>query len=262
MPELPDVEVFRRYVESTSLNQDIERIDVLDQRILQGVSENNLSRALVGCRFISTLRHGKYLFAGTNADCWLALHFGMTGYLRYLQEDMALPDYTRVCFRFENGNRLVYVSMRMLGEVGLTADTDAFIEERGLGPDALLLDLDGFLGILGSRRGSIKAALTNQAAIAGIGNIYADEILFQARVHPKRQVSDLSDDALRGIYEMMHTVTHSAIEAKVDVSQMPERFLLRSREAGSECPRCGTPVETTKISGRTTYFCPTCQPEH
>jgi formamidopyrimidine-DNA glycosylase len=261
MPELPDVEVFRSYFESTSLKQDVEQVDVLDQRILEDISAKNLHEALAGYRFISTTRHGKYMFAKTEGNTWLVLHFGMTGYLHYLTEEDDPPRHTRVLFTFDGENKLAFVDQRILGLVGLTEDPEAFARDRDLGPDALQIKIDEFKELLSGRRGTIKAALTNQAIIAGIGNIYADEILFQSKIHPKTQLSSLSDDDLETLYDQIQTVCQAAIDAEVDVDQMPDWFLLRHREAGERCPRCGAEIETVKVSSRTTYFCPKCQPK-
>jgi formamidopyrimidine-DNA glycosylase len=260
MPELPDVEVFRRYFDATSLDQEIQYIDVLDQRILAGTTGHKLNRVLGGQRFETTARHGKYMFAGTDGEQWLVLHFGMTGYLRYLEGPAEPPAHTRVLFRFTNEHRLAFVCMRMLGKVELTSDPGEFIDERGLGADALRVDFDEFLSFT-NRRGTVKAALTTQSAIAGIGNIYADEILFQARIHPKRQVRDLSTEEFGSLYDSMHSVIRQAIDAEADVDRMPEGFLLPHREEGASCPRCSAPIQTAKVSGRTAYYCPTCQPE-
>jgi formamidopyrimidine-DNA glycosylase len=261
MPEIPDVEVFRSYFESTSLKQDVEQVDVLDQRILEDISAKKLHEALAGHRFTSTIRHGKYMFAKVSGDTWLVLHFGMTGFLDYLDEEDDSPRHTRVLFTFDSGNKLAFVDQRILGLVGLTEDPEAFARDRDLGPDALQIQLDEFKKLLSGRRGTVKAALTNQALISGIGNIYADEILFQSRIHPKAQLPSLSDDDLETLFDQMHTVCQVAIDAEVDVDQMPDWFLLRHREAGGPCPRCGAEIETVKVSSRTTYFCPKCQPE-
>jgi formamidopyrimidine-DNA glycosylase len=261
MPELPDVEVFRAYFESTSLKQDVEQVDVLDQRILEDISAKKLHEALAGHRFTSTTRHGKYMFAKTEGDPWLVLHFGMFGYLDYLDEEDDPPGHTRVLFTFDSGNKLAFVDQRILGLVELTEDPAAFARDHDLGPDALQIEIDEFKDLLSGRRGTTKAALTNQTLIAGIGNIYADEVLFQSKIHPKMQLSSLFEDDLETLYDQMHTVCQAAIDAEVDVDQMPDWFLLRHRDAGGPCPNCGTGIETLKVSSRTTYFCPKCQPE-
>lgn len=261
MPELPDVELFRKYLESTSLRQRIDRVDAFDDRILEDISPKALHDALVGHRFDSTMRHGKYLFTRHAEDRWLVLHFGMTGYLQYLDEEKDLPSHTRVVFSFENGKSLAFVCQRMLGHVAVTEDPEEYVRARELGGDALEMSRAEFVAALGGRHGSIKSALTNQSIIAGLGNIYADEVLYQAKVRPDSRLRDLDEDDLAGIYDRMHEVVDRAVDSEVNVSRMPDTWLLPHRREGEPCPRCGAAIEVRKMSGRTAYFCPSCQPE-
>ncbi len=261
MPELPDVEVFRRYFDATSLNRRVEQVDVSDQRILGDTSGRELRRALNGHVFTKSRRHGKFMFVGTDGSAWLVLHFGMTGYLHFAERGSEVPGYTRVQFEFADGARLALVDQRMLGLVGLTEDPDEYVSARRLGPDVLALDQSSFPEILGRRKGSVKSALTNQNIIAGIGNIYADEILFNSRIHPKTQVGDLSPDDLATMFRKTGCVLQKAIDASVDVQQTPRTWLLPHRSEGSDCPRCSAKINVIKMASRTTYFCPSCQPE-
>lgn len=261
MPELPDVEVFRRYFEATSLNQEVGKVDVSDQRILQDVTPGSLGKALNGLQFRSTRRHGKFMFAGTNGEPSLVLHFGMTGYLSYLEGDDEPPNHTRVLFSFTGGQRLAYVCQRLLGLVTVTRDEDGFIESNELGPDAFAVDRETFRNTLSGRRGTAKSALTNQTVLAGIGNIYADEILFQSRIHPKTQMGDLPDQALTTLHEQTRRVLQAGIDSDVDVARMPDWFLLPHRREEEPCPRCGAGIQSLKVSSRTAYYCPSCQPE-
>src|SRR6056297_1959735 len=188
MPELPDVAVNQQYLESTALHQDLERVDVLDAAVLQQVSVQRLSSTLVGRQFASTTRHGKHLFVQVS-DCqeWLELHFGMTGKLKYYQQDKERPNFTRVLFYFSNSFQLAYISPRKLGHMALVDGPAQLIEHLHLGPDALdqAHSLDVFRPAIGSGHGSIKTALMSQEKLAGIGNVYSDEILYQAHIHPK-----------------------------------------------------------------------------
>jgi formamidopyrimidine-DNA glycosylase len=261
MPELPDVEVFRRYFDATSLKQKIEQVDVLDKRILEEATENSLRAALIGTTFTGTRRHGKFMFAETDSEPWLVLHYGMTGFLSYVRNSEEQPSHTRVLFSFEGGNHLAFVDQRILGLASVTTDPDAFIAERDLGPDAFALKPAAFRDILQGRRGAVKSAITNQNVISGIGNIYADEILFQSKIHPKRALAELSGGDLKKLHQQTRKVLQAAIDAEVDVDRMPKRFLLRQRDSGGPCPRCGSELATTKVSSRTTLYCPACQPE-
>lgn len=261
MPELPDVEVFRRYLDSTSLHQHIGAVETLDEDILVGISSGQLQRKLERHEFKGTHRHGKYLFGRVKDSLWLVLHFGMTGYLQYYRNRDSAPRHTRLLIDFCNGSHLAYVCQRRLGEVSVADDVERFVAERGLGPDAFRarLGFDAFRERVARGRGSIKSALMDQGKVAGLGNIYSDEVLFQACVHPKAKANKLSDDDLKRLFEAMTEVLETAIEAKADPRAMPSTYVLPHRQKEGACPRCGGTVCHDKVSGRTAYYCPRCQ---
>lgn len=258
VPELPDVEVFRRYLNSTALHQEITGVDVEGTRVLNGVTPASLSRSLKGRSIESTSRHGKYLLAELDSGRALVLHFGMTGRLEYYK-DGEPPKHARVVLEFKNGYRLAYVCQRKLGKVSLTRGREALAEERGLGPDAMEVSRGEFLERVGSKKGSVKAVLMDQSAVAGVGNIYADEVLFQAGVDPRTKVGDLVEVDLRKIYSKMKEVLKVAIKSRVDPERFPGSYLLPQRGAGGKCPGCSGELEKIRVSGRATYLCPKCQ---
>jgi formamidopyrimidine-DNA glycosylase len=260
MPELPDLEVFKRYVDSTSLHQNIETIEVKDGRVLGGVSAGELRRGLEGRKFESTRRHGKHLFVELDDEPWLLLHFGMTGDLKYYKDANEEPPHARVMIYFGNGHHLAFDDQRLFGKVDLIEDPDDFIEEHKLGPDPLDLDFPAFRERLEGRRGEIKATLMNQRIFAGIGNIYSDEILFQVRLHPRTSVGRLDGDAFHDLHEQIQRVLHAAIERGASPQGLPDSFLLPHRREGAECPRGNGNIQKTKAAGRTAYYCPACQP--
>src|SRR2546423_9756801 len=174
MPELPEVETFKRYLDSTSLHQRITGVEVRDAYVLKGVSARELERRMKGRRFESSRRHGKRLFARAGDELWLRLHFGMTGSRQYLKSDEQPPKTARVIFRFANTCRLAFDDQRKFGEIGLSRDVDEFPRNRSIGADALDISLSQFKTILGKHHGAVKAILLNQKLIAGIGNLYAD----------------------------------------------------------------------------------------
>jgi len=259
MPELPDVEVFRRYMDETSLHQKIKSVDVLARDILAGVSEEDLKKGVEGHRLEATRRHGKYMFASLSDDGWLAFHFGMTGYFEYSKDEEEHPEHTRVLFRFDNGYRLAFVLQRKLGKITLTGNVENFIREHNPGKDALDISMDDFKKTLEGARGSIKSALMNQDHIAGIGNVYSDEILFRARLHPRANPGQLDARTVERLFKAMKEVLKTAIGSRADPDQMPGDYLLPQRGKGGECPVCGGKIRTEKITGRTAYFCPGCQ---
>lgn len=262
MPELPDVEVFKRYVDATSLHQDIQEVEVADTRVLENISAKKLKSRLKDRRFDGTSRHGKYLFVHLDNGDYLTLHFGMTGFPRYFKKDDKEPDHDRVTVKFKNGYSLVYDNQRLLGTVKVIRDRNRFIRVNRLGPDALArdFDFDEFQQCLEGRRGMIKSTLMNQEIIAGIGNVYSDEILFQAGIHPRTRVETLDTSNLLALFHAMKQVLRHSIEAKADPDKMPDSFILPQRHEGGVCPNCDTALEKIKVSGRSSYFCPACQP--
>ena len=262
MPELPDVEVFKEYLDATSLHQKIEKVAVAGIDMLEGVSVNDLRAALERSAFHTTRRHGKYLFVQLDNDHWLVLHFGMTGFLKYFKNPEKETAHERLLVRFYNGYHLAYDCQRKLGLIALSDDADDFIQQRELGPDPLASEFgfDTFRAALTSSKAAVKSVLMNQKRMAGIGNIYSDEILFQAGVHPKSRAATLDDDQLQALYrEMMDTVLPTAIEARAQPQDFPSGFLIPHRKKGETCPRCGAKIRHAKVSGRSAYFCPECQ---
>jgi formamidopyrimidine-DNA glycosylase len=259
MPELPDVENFRRYLNATSLHQRIISVDVRDAYVLKGVTAHELARRLKRRRFESSCRHGKHLFVRVDGGLWLQLHFGMTGSLQYFKHEEQAPKHTRVLFVFANAHRLAFEDQRKFGEVGLLNDVDEFLNKRELGPDALDISLPQFKEIFGKHRGAVKTILLNQKLIAGIGNLYADEVLFRARIHAATQVSALKEKRVAKVFRTTRDILKKAIEAKANVDLMPKSWLLPHRGKGGKCPRCGRKLKSATIGGRTAWFCAYCQ---
>ena len=259
MPELPDVEIFKQYLDATSLHQRVDDVDVRNKYILKDVTARELVRGLKARSFESSRRHGKHLFVRTDGELWLRLHFGMTGSLQYFKNDEQAPRHARVVFVFANNHRLAFDDQRQFGQIGLLKDVDEFLEKHALGPDALEIDLGEFRKILRKRHGAVKSILLNQRFIAGIGNIYADEILFRPRMHPATEISRLGDKALTKLFRATRYVLEKAIAAHADVNQMPKSWLLPRRGKGGKCPRCNRGLQSATIGGRTAWFCTHCQ---
>lgn len=256
MPELPDVEEFRRHLDATSLHKRIDDVEVRSARVIAGMSGAELARRVAGDRFTATRRHGKHLLVDLDDDAGcLAMHFGMTGALRHVEADEEPPDLTRVLFRFAGGEALCYVSRRMLGRITVTADCDAYLHRHELGPDALALDARGFLERVEGRRARLKAVLMDQSLVAGIGNVYADEILFQAGHHPETPLDRLSPDELRRLHRTIRQVLEDAIERRADPRRIPRTWLLHDRRDGRACPRCDGTIRRLRIGGRSSYVC-------
>jgi formamidopyrimidine-DNA glycosylase len=259
MPELPEVETFKQYLDSTALRQKITDAEVRDAYVLKRVSARGLARRLKGLRFENSRRHGKHLFVRTANELWLRLHFGMTGSLEYLDQDQVAPKTARVIFRFADNCGLAFDDQRKFGEIELIEDVDEFLQTRGLGPDALKIGLSQFKAVVGKRRGAVKAILLNQQLIAGIGNLYADEILFRARMHPTTEATRLSGEDLTRLFHVTRYVLEKAIALKTDFNRLPKSWLLTHRGKAGRCPRCGRALKSATIGGRTSWFCAHCQ---
>ena len=254
MPELPDVQVFKELVDATSLHQSIEDVMLRDEMV-EDVAPQTIRDRLRDVELREARRHGKHLFLRAGENGWLRLHFGMTGTLvSYSDEED--PEHTQLRIDFEDGSHLAYVCQRKFGEISWVDDVRAFIDERELGPDALQdMDAGLFRQILSDRRGSIKGTLMSQDAIAGLGNVYVDEVLFQAGIHPESPTEKLDEDEIVELFGTIQDVSQGAIEARADVDEMPDDWLLPNREEGASCPRDGASIEKIEVSGRPTYLC-------
>jgi len=209
VPELPDVAGFKQYLDATALHQPIATTSVPDERILRGTTAAALGRRLKGRPLSRTHRHGKFLFAEAEGAGWLVLHFGMTGELHYGKSDADEPDHACLKLEFTNGYHLTCTSRRMLGRVSYAESVDRFVTEEELGPDALddsAITPSGFVAMLQGRRGSLKGLFMDQSHIAGIGNVWSDEICFQARLHPGTQPRRFSAAQLRKVHGRMRHV--------------------------------------------------------
>jgi formamidopyrimidine-DNA glycosylase len=259
MPELPDVEGFRRYMARYAKGRRLEHIEVLDREIVRNRTPQALGRALAGARFGEPHRHGKWLIAPV-ADVQLLLHFGMTGELRWSGSADGRHRHDRVIFVCQGGE-LRYNNMRRFGGVWLARDDAERTQVTGLlGPDAAAVDREQFDQLLSRRRGAIKAALMDQRLLAGIGNLLSDEILWRAHVHPATPVRKLGATRRRRLYDALRaTVGESTRYGRVPQG---ERWLTRVRDdRDARCPRCGTKLKRATIAGRTACWCPRCQRE-
>jgi len=260
MPELPDVEVFRRRLDAVGLPAEVHRVRVLDDSLLRDLSRQRLAKALNGQALTATRRHGKHLLVAVKGDGMLVLHFGMTGSLLHQTADAERPAHTRVELWLADGSVLRFVDQRKLGHLALTDDLDSYVAEHDLGPDALQLSRAELTELLHARRGGVKSALMDQAAIAGIGNIYSDEILFQARVHPKADAAGMDDRTCGRVHRQLRRVLQLAVEREADPTRLPRTWLLPHREDGAPCPRGEGTVRKMQLGGRGVFYCPTCQP--
>lgn len=257
MPELPDVEGWRRYLAEHAQGRRIAGVDVLDREIVRNRSPQSLGRALRGARFAVPDRHGKWLIAPAG-DVRLLLHFGMTGDLRWAVNADGRHRHDRVVFVCDGGE-LRYNNMRRFGGIWLAGDQAELDGVTGpLGPDSASLGRDRFHELLHGRGGIIKAALMDQRLLAGLGNLLSDETLWRGRVHPGSPVAKLGRIRRDRLYDGLH----AAVGESIPYGRIPrsEGWLtgVRDDRPGS-CPRCGTRLRHATIAGRTACWCPHCQ---
>jgi Formamidopyrimidine-DNA glycosylase len=255
LPELPEVELFTRYFARHALDQRIAAVRVLDERILE-VPRRKLTASLIGHQFSSTQRHGKHLFADAGDD-WLHLHFGMTGDLSFYRTGEEPPRFARVIFDFDRDAHLAFDDMRLFGAVGIVSSPEEYIEAHRLGPDPLdpQFRLPQFRRLIAPRRGAVKALLMSQEFVAGVGNLYADEALFETSIDPRRGVETLEPDEVKALFNKIRAILRSTIVRKARGADYPAGSLIQRREVGERCPRCGGTIRRTVVGGRTTYYC-------
>lgn len=257
MPELPDVETFASYLKKKALHLSIQSVEVKTPRILKKVSKAQFERSVKNHRFCSVKRVGKYLFLAIGEGKYVVVHFGMTGFVYVFKEKNPFSAHTRVIFHFKE-KQLAYVNQRLFGFLSLTDSIETYT--HSLGPDALAITKPAFQPLF--ERGTLKAILMDQHKIAGIGNVYCDEILYHAHFHPKRHAASLSKKEIDRLYASMKSVLKRAIEARGDSDRMPATWLIQARQNNTPCPRCGRLIHQIKSGGRSTYYCPKCQKEN
>jgi formamidopyrimidine-DNA glycosylase len=258
MPELPDVEGYRRYFARYAKGKRVTGVEVPAPDVLRNTTPQGLGRSLRGRQLDSPTRHGKWLLAPTGGPT-LLFHFGMTGRFAWSGSRSENHRHDRVILELGD-ERLRYRNMRKLGGVWLAHGGKEIDRITGvLGPDALALDGPGLEELLSGRRGGVKAALMNQKLIAGIGNELSDEILWQARIRPSRLLPSVDPRERRKLYRTMQRVQRESCRH----GRIPrKRSWITSQRGRPEpiCPRCRGEVRRSQVAGRTSYWCPRCQP--
>jgi formamidopyrimidine-DNA glycosylase len=243
VPELPEAEVARLAIESV-LGREIAAIDDSDTYVCRPHAPGEISAALVGRRLVEAHRRGKFLWAVTDGGPDLGLHLGMAG--RIAIDEEPHPRWDRFTISFADGTRLALRDRRRLGRAVLEPDLSH------VGPDAADATRAEFRARVGRGNAPIKARLLDQTAIAGVGNLLADEILWQARIDPRRRTGTLGESELDALRRTTRAVIRSALRR----GGAHTGTLIEHREEDGHCPRCGTALARATIGGRTTYWCP------
>jgi formamidopyrimidine-DNA glycosylase len=272
VPELPEVETVRRGLEPLLRGRSIEEADVMDGRLTAPEDPVAVSAELLGERFTAVGRRGKYLLFEFESRRTLVVHLRMTGWFHHRHgadgEDLT---HVRAVLGLDDGATLVYADQRRFGTWRLIApgELDDYLRPRA-GPEPLSEEWTPrrFRHDLAGRRASVKALLLHQGVVAGVGNIYADEALWQARIHPLRPGGELTAPEVRRLHAaVVETLRRGIAYQGASIrnyrgpdgapGSMQERFNAYDRD-GEPCPRCGTPIEKIRVAQRGTHLCPRC----
>jgi formamidopyrimidine-DNA glycosylase len=276
MPELPEVETIRRQLAPLVEGRRLASVEILDARWSRPLAPDELQAAIEGRRVLELRRRGKYLLWVLEGEVYLAQHLRMTGGV--LADPDPEPVHTRVRVglsrrRGAAASRLAFVDPRRFGTgellLGEPAMEAFFVARLGLEPFDESFTAEHLRELTRARRAPIKALLLDQRRIAGVGNIYADEALFRARIHPRRPAGKLTLAQLEELRQGIIEALSAGIDARgasiddfrhVDgVSGSFQNEFLAYGRAGEPCVRCGTPIAKTVVAGRGTYLCPSCQ---
>ena len=271
MPELPELEVIKEVLQRRVVGEKIAEVQVLPPGgpiVVRDLTGRGFAGMLTGQDISGIKRRGKFLifeFGESQAPCYLAINPKLTGRLQLADPADKRLAKTQVVFTLENGKQLRYLDQKQMGQLYLTDRMDIVPDYAGLGPEALEISADDFRARLKPFRGEIKGILTRGQFVAGIGNAYADEILWTAKLHPFRKRTELTPEEIARLYEGMRTALLDAIErvrilVGENIHLEPREFMAVHMKTGEPCPRCGTPVSLIGSNQRITNFCRTCQP--
>jgi len=270
MPELPEVETVKNELLPYIAGRCVTGVTLFWEGIVRQPSAREFCSRLIGQRITGIARYGKYLVVGLSSDDLLIIHLKMTGSLIIGQDSSEPPKHTRAIIHLDKDTDIFFRDPRKFGLMRLAKDKDSIVGK--LGPEPLEADFTPQLLAqrLAKRKAPIKALLCDQGFIAGIGNMYADEALFAAKIHPLRLGESLSQDEIERLHGAIRRILWSAIGnkgASTDTYFRPDgtrgtaHFEFKvAHGRGKSCPNCGTPIERIVVRNRGTYFCPECQP--
>ncbi|MBM3132227.1 MAG: Fpg/Nei family DNA glycosylase [Chloroflexi bacterium] len=268
MPELPDLEAVRRILNAEIGGAKIDRVHVMPPLSIRHPATAGALPNLAGDTLWRIDRQGKYLLFMFESDRVLAIHSMLVGRFQYCDRKERLKPGTCFAFDLKGEMQLRYFDSKMMGKLYLLEEGKLARIPRWneMGPDALdeALTLDVFRSRVKRHAGQTKSVLTNDKFVAGIGNAYADEILWEAGVYPFWARTSLSDEEIESLYHAMKSVLSEAVETltgrmKADISEEIRDFLKVHRKGGQPCPRCGSPISQVEANRKITNYCRTCQ---
>jgi formamidopyrimidine-DNA glycosylase len=273
MPELPEVETVRRGLEPVLVGRRLDRVVILDPRLSRPEDPDVLAARLEGDRVSAVGRRGKYVVIGLESGRHLLVHLRMTGSFQLGSNGATADDpHRRAVVSLDDGADVMYRDVRRFGTWTLLepGELDAYLGAR-IGPEPLArrFDASALERGLAARRAGIKALLLAQRVVAGVGNIYADEALWRARIHPERPAAELTKAETQALHRALRRVLRTGIERHGATLRdyrdpggragaMQDEFAVYGRD-GEPCLRCGTAIVKTRVAGRGTWFCPRCQ---
>ncbi|MCM8797019.1 MAG: DNA-formamidopyrimidine glycosylase [Candidatus Omnitrophica bacterium] len=265
MPELPEVETIKRGLEKTVLGKTISQVCVHNPKVIKEPSAEQFKKGLAGAKINGLMRRAKALILELSNGWFLTIHLKMTGQLIYPGDGKK----SRVSFKFSDGNQLDFNDQRLFAELRLLKDWRKLPFIKSLGPEPFDLTPERFKEMLAAKKIKIKPLLMDQTFISGIGNLYAAEALFRAKIHPERQADSLTAQEKEILFQQIKQTLKEAIEHKgssvdqyVQLSGQPGDFVRYHRvydREGKPCFVCKTPIKRISLAGRGTYFCPRCQ---
>jgi formamidopyrimidine-DNA glycosylase len=274
MPELPEVETIRASLAPGLTGRTFSRVRIHDPRLTRPEPPEVVAAELEGERVLEVRRRGKYLIVAFESGRHLLVHLRMTGNVLHPAPEGYQDDpYVRAVVRLDDGSDVVYRDVRRFGTWDLLepGDLEAYFTTRRLGaePLARAFTAQRLGATLAGRRAPVKAALLDQRAVAGVGNIYADEALWYARIHPLTPAGHLSESDVAALRDGIRKALRLGIRrqgatlrdyrgADGSRGRMQNEFKVYGRD-GEPCERCGTPIAKTRAGGRGTWYCPTCQ---
>jgi formamidopyrimidine-DNA glycosylase len=274
MPELPEVETVARGLRTVLPGRRIVSVRLGKTDFIDDPAA--IERDLPGSRISGVRRYGKFLLLdlepsnGSARSFSLQIHLGMTGRIVTCAPEAPVLPHTHAFLTLDNGREVRYADIRRFGRIRILSGATQGDLLRSLGPDPVEATEGEFTGKLNKRRARIKALLLDQRVLRGMGNIYTDESLWRARIHPMRLGANLKDGELRRLYRAVCDVLREAIRLRgssisdyVDSEGSPGEFQKRHRvyqREGKRCFRCGTLIRRVVVAGRSSYFCPSCQP--
>lgn len=271
MPELPELEVVKQVLQRRVVDATIETVMLVppgDAIVVRDLSQRGFAETITGAIIADIARRGKFLvfsLSTIDATWYLVLNPKLTGRLWLAAPGDKRHAKTHLVLALSSGDELRYVDQKTMGQIYLTRDLDAVPDFAGMGPEPFDISLDEFRARLQKYRGEIKGILTRSDFIAGIGNAYADEILWHARLHPYRKRTQLTPDEIARLYDAIQTTLRESIEmVRAEMGEQihlePRDFFAVHMQTHEPCPRCGTPISLVSANQRITNFCRTCQP--